>query len=454
VQALLARGPQAVAWLLAQGVAFSTRDGGQGGVDGVAALHLTREGGHGRRRIAHAADATGHAICAALWARLRERPNIRVLEHVTAADLLQRPDGRCGGVWVLDEASGRWVALRASHTVLATGGLGQLYPHTTNPSSATGDGVAMAWRAGCRVANLEFIQFHPTSLCVQGAPSFLISEAVRGEGGLLRLPDGERFMPRHDARAELAPRDIVARAIAHEMTTRGLPHVLLDVSHRPPEFLAHHFPTIMARCRAHGIDITRQPMPVAPSAHYSCGGVLAGLDGATDLPGLRAVGETACTGLHGANRLASNSLLECVVMGLAAGHAIAAEGPVGIADAAPHAQAGSCAAAEGATAELRDLMWRHVGIVRCDDGLAQALARIEAWRADLADALAGGMPDAPTLAWRNLLDAAHLVVRSAQSRRESRGLHASLDWPQARPQATATVLAGLQAACPYPALAA
>ncbi|KAF1019401.1 MAG: L-aspartate oxidase [Paracidovorax wautersii] len=319
VNELLAQAPAAVAWLRQHGVAFTSEAG---------TLHLTREGGHGQRRIVHAADATGAAICAALRPALAACPQVEVLTHHAALDLLTEPDGaqgrRCVGARVLDSGTGTLRRLWAKHTVLATGGLGQLYACTTNPASATGDGIALAWRAGCRVANLEFIQFHPTALHLPGAPTFLITEAARGEGGVLRRPDGMRFMPVHDARAELAPRDIVARAIALEMAEHGLPFVLLDLSHQPADFIEQHFPTIRARCAQWGIDITREPIPVAPAAHYACGGIVADTAGRTDLPGLFAVGETACTGLHGANRLASNSLLECVVMGRAAAQAIGA----------------------------------------------------------------------------------------------------------------------------------
>ncbi|HVL75337.1 MAG TPA: L-aspartate oxidase, partial [Noviherbaspirillum sp.] len=307
---------EAIEWLIAQGVPFTK--------DATAELgfHLTREGGHSQRRIIHAADATGHAVQLTLVEKVRNHPNITILERHCAIDVIKsdRLDGhegppRCVGVYVQDVDNGEVMTLAADHTVLATGGAGKVYLYTTNPDTATGDGIAMAWRAGCRVANMEFIQFHPTCLYHPYAKEFLISEAVRGEGGLLKLPAaagaaaGHRFMPDHDARAELAPRDVVARAIDFEMKKRGLDYVDLDISHQSPEFLKEHFPTIYARCLELGIDITKQPIPVVPAAHYTCGGIITDLAGRTDLPGLYAVGEVACTGLHGANRLASNSLL-------------------------------------------------------------------------------------------------------------------------------------------------
>ncbi|MEG1769248.1 MAG: L-aspartate oxidase, partial [Comamonas sp.] len=317
--------PAAIAWLQSLGVPFSEENG---------ELHLTREGGHSARRIVHATDATGAAVQRQLIDTVRRTPGITVLEDHTLVDVITSKRlglggaPRCLGLYALNGATDEVDTFRAPHTILATGGAGKVYLYTTNPDTATGDGIAAAWRAGCRVANLEFIQFHPTCLYHPHAKSFLISEAVRGEGGQLKLPaalGGQRFMDAHDERAELAPRDIVARAIDFEMKKHGLDCVYLDISHQSPEFLQAHFPNILAKCLELGIDITREPIPVVPAAHYTCGGVLTDLAGRTDVSGLMAIGETACTGLHGANRLASNSLLECVVVGSACARDIASK---------------------------------------------------------------------------------------------------------------------------------
>jgi len=445
---------RAIGWLQQQGVAFTPEAPGQ------PALHLTREGGHGRRRIVHAADATGRAVVAALAERARRHPNITWLQAHCAIDLVLAgpagtPAARCLGLTVLDTAHGRLATLAAPRVVLATGGVGQVYAQATAPAAATGDGIAMAWRAGCRVANLEFIQFHPTSLHHPQGDAFLISEAVRGEGGLLRLPDGTRFMPAHDARAELAPRDVVARAIDTEIKRHGLECVYLDISHRPREFLQEHFPNIYARCLELGIDMATEPIPVTPAAHYTCGGVLADTAGRTDLPGLYAVGETACTGLHGANRLASNSLLECVVMGHAAAQAILAEQRAGIMTAniatagaaagganAPHMRAGSAAHPSVARDRqaLRQLMRDDVGIVRSNASLARAAQRIAQWEADTARRWQAGGISRGLLELRNLLQVAALIVRAASARHESRGAHFNQDWPATLPEAHPSIM--------------
>jgi L-aspartate oxidase len=307
VEFTVGRSAATVAWLLQQGVEFDRLGDAQ-----PEAFHLTQEGGHSRRRVIHAADATGKAISSVLTDRVLQRSNVEIYTHRVAVDLIVAQQ-RCQGAYVLDRKAGKVELFRARFVVLATGGASKAYLYTTNPDGASGDGIAMAWRAGCRVANLEFNQFHPTCLYHPNAKSFLVSEAVRGEGGVLRLPDGTRFMPDFDPREELAPRDIVARAIDHEMKRTGSDCVYLDISHKSPEFLHNHFPTITRRCLELGIDITREPIPVVPAAHYTCGGVMVDTHSQTDLAQLYAVGETSFTGLHGANRMASNSLLECLV---------------------------------------------------------------------------------------------------------------------------------------------
>ncbi|MDM9558990.1 L-aspartate oxidase [Bordetella petrii] len=451
-QRIAADARAAIGWLQDQGVAFTAAAPGRPG------LHLTREGGHGRRRIVHAADATGQAVIAALGARVRHHPNITLLEHHCAIDLLVAgvpgsAAARCRGAQVLDPR-GRVSTLGAAHVVLATGGACQVYAHSTTPPTATGDGIAMAWRAGCRVANLEFTQFHPTSLYDPRGETFLISEAVRGEGGLLKLPDGTRFMPAHDARAELAPRDVVARAIDLEIKRHGLDCVHLDISHRPRAFLQAHFPTIYAHCLARGIDMAAAPIPVVPAAHYTCGGIVADAAGRSDLAGLYAVGEAACTGLHGANRLASNSLLECVVTGRGAARAILAQpaavaaesalsSPAALAfKSAPAAQPAGVADPSVASLRqaLRRLMSAEVGIVRSDASLARAAQRIGAWDADVARRWRIDGPSRDLLELRNLLLVAGLVVRAAVARHESRGAHFNRDWPGELPVALPTVL--------------
>ncbi len=445
---------QAIEWLLAQGVVL-TPD-----ADGPLGLHLTREGGHGVRRIAHAADATGQAIHQALLERARQHPNITLREHLMAVDLISSRrlglpgPARCLGVYALDVPARKVQTLRASAVILATGGLGRVYRYTSNPDTATGDGVAMAWRAGCRVANMEFIQFHPTCLYHPQDRRFLITEALRGEGAVLRLPLpnedepwGPRFMAAHDARAELAPRDIVARAIDFEMKKHGLDHVWLDATGLGEAALREHFPTIHARCLALGIDIARQPIPVVPAAHYSCGGVVSDLHGRSDLPGLYLAGEVGYTGLHGANRLASNSLLECIVLG----HACAADILAQPEPELPPLPAWDESRVEDADEqvviahnwdELRLLMWNYVGIVRSHKRLERALRRIRLLQAEIHDYYASFRITPDLLELRNLADCAELIVRSAMARPESRGLHYSLDFPGPLPVSFPTVLPG------------
>ncbi|MCS0592422.1 L-aspartate oxidase [Massilia norwichensis] len=458
---IVEHGREAIEWLIEQGVPFTRDESAELG------FHLTREGGHSQRRIIHAADATGHAVQVTLEQKVRAHPNISLFEHHCAIDVITSdkltPTGvhsgapslvgqpRCYGLYVQDEQSGKVLTFEAEHTVLATGGAGKVYLYTTNPDTATGDGIAMAWRAGCRVSNMEFIQFHPTCLYHPYAKSFLISEAVRGEGGLLKLPPeagaagGTRFMPAHDERGELAPRDVVARAIDFEMKKRGLDYVHLDISHQSPEFIKEHFPTIYARCLELGIDITQQPIPVVPAVHFTCGGVVTDLAGRTDIPGLYAVGETAYTGLHGANRLASNSLLECLVVGRACAHQIAAAPGVDL-PALPAWDESRVTNADEEVViahnwdELRRFMWNYVGIVRTTKRLERAQHRIKLLKEEIDEYYRNFRVTNDLLELRNLVEVAELIVRSALSRRESRGLHYSRDYPDTLPKALPSVL--------------
>ncbi|MGH8804042.1 MAG: L-aspartate oxidase [Polaromonas sp.] len=449
-RAVVEGAPRAIAWLRELGVAFSEDSENPG------ELHLTREGGHSQRRIVHAADATGAAVQRTLIEQVRNTPNITLFEHHMLVDVitdrqLKRPGTQCHGAYVLDVSSGKVATFSAGHTILATGGAGKVYLYSTNPDTATGDGIAAAWRAGCRVANMEFIQFHPTCLYHPDAKSFLISEAVRGEGGRLLLPPsagGGRFMPAHDARAELAPRDVVARAIDFEMKKHGLDCVYLDISHQSPAFLREHFPNILQRCGELGIDITRQPIPVVPAAHYTCGGVLTDLAGRTDVAGLYAIGETACTGLHGANRLASNSLVECVVLARATYQAIQASeaGAPSRVSALPAWDESQVTDADEAVVishnwdELRRCMWNYVGIVRTTKRLERAAHRIALLDAEIQEFYAHFRVTRDLLELRNLVLVAELIVRSAHGRHESRGLHFSRDYPDLAEQAVPTVL--------------
>jgi L-aspartate oxidase len=387
---------------------------------------LTREGGHSHRRVIHVADATGAAVQQTLNENVRAHPNITVLERHIVVDLitgakLGHKSDRCWGAYVLDIDRDEVVTIAAPNTILATGGAGKVYLYTTNPDTATGDGIAMAWRAGCRVSNMEFIQFHPTCLYHPHAKSFLISEAMRGEGGILRLPDGTRFMPNHDTRAELAPRDVVARAIDFEMKKHGLDCVFLDVTHKGEGFLRTHFPNIHARCRELGIDIARQPIPVVPAAHYTCGGVVVDLSARTDLPGLYALGEAASTGLHGANRLASNSLLECVVFGQAAAADILRQKPpkpprMPRWDESRVGDADEEIVLSHNWDELRRFMWDYVGIVRTSKRLERALHRIKLLEREIDEYYANFRVSNDLIELRNLVQTAHLIVRSARRR--------------------------------------
>ena len=439
----------AIGWLVARGVPFSPDPSGPLG------LHLTREGGHAVRRIAHAADATGKAIHDKLLEKVREHPNIALRERWMAVDVItsrhlkREEPPRCYGVYALDIDRQRVETLPAAAVVMATGGAGKVYRYTTNPDTSTGDGIAMAWRAGARVGNMEFIQFHPTCLYYPGGHpqerSFLITEALRGEGGRLLLPDGTRFMPAHDERAELAPRDIVARAIDFEMKKHGVDNVLLDATHLGADFLKEHFPTIYARCLKLGIDITQQPIPVVPAAHYTCGGVVTDLNGRSDVAGLYAVGETTYTGLHGANRLASNSLLECVVLGKTCaddilGRAGGSHPALPAWDESKVENADEQVVISHNWDELRLLMWNYVGIVRTTKRLERALHRIDLLRSEIDDYYANFRVTRDLLELRNLVDCAELIVRSALMRHESRGLHYSRDFPQTLPVSFPTIL--------------
>jgi L-aspartate oxidase len=435
---------RAIEWLIERGVPFTREDESEIG------YHLTREGGHSHRRIIHAADATGAAVQATLGELVRSHPNIDIFEHHIAVDLvlgekIGRPGEGCFGAYVLDIKEDRVLTFAARSTVLATGGTGKVYLFTTNPDVATGDGVAMAWRAGCRVANMEFVQFHPTCLYHPQAKSFLISEAVRGEGGLLRLPDATRFMPHHDPRAELAPRDIVARAIDHEMKKHGLDCVFLDISHKPADWLRAHFPTIHARCLELGIDITHEPIPVVPAAHYSGGGIVTDLSARTDVAGLYSVGESAFTGLHGANRLASNSLLECLVFGEAAARDILSRPrtplpPVPAWDESRVTDADEEVVIAHNWAELRQAMWDYVGIVRTTKRLQRAQHRIRLLEREIHEFYSNFRVSNDLIELRNLVVTADLIVRCALRRKESRGLHYSADYPETLPQPRNTIL--------------
>lgn len=428
-------GPEAVNWLVQQGVRFT--------LDESDHLHLTREGGHSHRRIIHADDATGRAISTGLLDRVRAAANIDLLENRVAVDLItthklgHAGDNRVLGAYVLDKDSGGVDVFRARFVALATGGASRAYLYTSNPDIATGDGIAMAWRAGCRVANMEFNQFHPTCLYHPQAGTFLITEAMRGEGALLRLPDGTRFMPSFDERAELAPRDIVARAIDYEMKRLGIRCVYLDISHQPADFIKAHFPNIHQKCLELGIDITTDPIPVVPAAHFTCGGVMVNGHSETDVQNLYAIGETSFTGLHGANRMASNSLLECVVYAMAAARDISTRF-----DSTPPPSA--CPAWDASQVrdpdedvvilhnwdELRRFMWDYVGIVRTTKRLERALHRVQLLQDEIEEYYSHYRVSANLLELRNLVMVSELIIRCALMRKESRGLHYTLDYPE------------------------
>jgi L-aspartate oxidase len=453
VEFVVENAPVAIERLAGLGVPFNLEDASESGVSN--ALHLTREGGHSHRRIVHVDDATGWAVQQALLKAAHAHPNITLRPDMAAIDLVTdrhrtTPAGerRVWGVYALDTASGQVECLTARATILATGGAGRTYLFSTAPRGATGDGIAMAWRAGCRISNMEFMQFHPTCLYNLEVKNFLITEAVRGEGGLLKNPEtGERFMPRFDPREELAPRDVVARAIDHEIKRLGLDYVHLDISHKPPEFVRHHFPTIYERLLGLGIDMTKEPIPVVPAQHYTCGGVLIDLAGRADLFGLYAVGECSESGLHGANRLASNSLLECFVFGDAAANDILArwdsfsEPPeIRAWDESRVADSDEEVVIKQTWTELRRFMWNYVGIVRTTKRLERAQHRIKLLRNEIAEYYSNFRVTADLIELRNLHQTAELIVKSARARHESRGLHYNADYPQTDPAARDTIL--------------
>jgi L-aspartate oxidase len=417
--------------------------------------HLTREGGHSHRRIVHVADATGWAVQQALEQAAAKHPNITMIPDMVAIDLVTSRHGTSGdgadrvwGVYAVDKSDGGVALFTARATILATGGASRAWLYSTNPRGSTGDGIAMAWRAGCRVSNMEFNQFHPTCLYHHDVKNFLITEAMRGEGGQLKIPgSGHRFMPDFDARAELAPRDIVARAIDHELKRLGIDYVHLDISHRDPEFVREHFPTIAAKLAELGIDITKEPIPVVPAAHYTCGGVVVDLDGRTDVEGLYAAGEVTQSGLHGANRLASNSVLECLVFGLAAAQHINrnwADMPppptIRPWDESRVTHSDEEVVVHHNWREIRRFMWDYVGIVRTTKRLERALNRVNLLRQETEEYYGNFRVTPDLIELRNLVEVSGLIVRSALARKESRGLHYTQDYPDLLPQAVDTVL--------------
>jgi L-aspartate oxidase len=430
------RSQEALKWLSDLGVDF-TKDQIKNN------LHLTKEGGHSYRRIAHVADATGRAVQNVLIKRIKEHPNVTIFEDHIAVDLItskkievkDSDKSSCLGAYILENKTGDILTFSSKITILATGGASKVYLYTTNPDVSTGDGIAMAWRAGCRVANMEFVQFHPTCLFHPHAKSFLISEVLRGEGGILKLPDGQTFMHLYDSRKELAPRDIVARAIDFEMKKRGLDFVWLDISHKSKSFILERFPTIYQRCLDLNIDITKDPIPVVPAAHYSCGGVMTNLDAQTDIEQLYVIGEAAYTGLHGANRLASNSLLECLVFSDAAAKAILSEKSyqsfvLPTWDESRVTDSDEEVLITHTWNELRRFMWNYVGIVRTNKRLARALHRINMLRDEVDEFYTNFKISNNLIELRNLLQIAELIVLSAIERKESRGLHFSKDFPK------------------------
>lgn len=441
-----------VQWLIDQGVLFDTHIQ----PNGEEGYHLTREGGHSHRRILHAADATGKEVETTLVSQARNHPNIQVLERSNAVDLIVSDKiglpgtRRVVGAWVWNRNKEKVETCQAKSVVLATGGASKVYQYTTNPDISSGDGIAMAWRAGCRVANLEFNQFHPTALFHPQARNFLLTEALRGEGAHLKRPDGSRFMPDFDSRGELAPRDIVARAIDHEMKRLGVDCMYLDISHKPADFVRQHFPTIYEKLLGLGIDLTKEPVPIVPAAHYTCGGVMVDDHGRTDVDGLYAIGEVSYTGLHGANRMASNSLLECLVYGWSSAEDITKRTPYARKvvslpawDESRVDNPDELVVIQHNWHELRLFMWDYVGIVRTTKRLERALRRITMLQQEIDEYYAHFRVSNNLLELRNLVQVAELIVRCAMMRKESRGLHYTLDYPDQLEESGPSILAPL-----------
>ena len=458
VEYMVSRGAEVVKWLVDQGVPFTTKKSKQENKKTqtnkpleLGSLHLTQEGGHTHRRIIHATDATGKAVFETLRNRAVAHKNITLIEECTAVDLVtqEKPNKRrkCVGLYVLNQTTSRVEVIRAKFIALATGGASKTYLYTSNPDGASGDGIAMAWRAGCRVGNMEFNQFHPTCLFHPHAKSFLISEALRGEGATLELSDGTRFMSKFDERAELAPRDIVARAIDHEMKRLGCDCVYLNISHREPSFITQHFPNIYKRCLEFGIDITEHRIPVVPAAHYTCGGVMINEQGETDIQNLYAIGETSCSGLHGANRMASNSLLECFVVAFGAASSIFDRiNKVDLPENLPAWDESYATSIDDEILvshnwdEIRRLMWDFVGIVRSSKRLKMAERRIGVLREEIRDYYRRNKVTNDNLELRNIALVAELIINCALHRRESRGLHYTIDYPESLKETKDTVL--------------
>lgn len=447
VQFTASRAKAAMQWLINFGMPFDKEKDEHGEVR----YHLTREGGHSHRRILHAADATGQAVQITLIEAVKQHPNIHLFERYNAIDLIKSKSDEnvCLGSYVWNRQQEHVEVIRSRFTALASGGASKVYQYTSNPDVSSGDGVAMAWRAGCSVANMEFNQFHPTCLYHPEARNFLITEALRGEGAYLCHADGARFMHKFDERGDLAPRDIVARAIDYEMKRLGADCMYLDISHKPADFIVKHFPNIYRKCRSLGIDITRQPIPVVPAAHYSCGGVRTDFNARTDLDNLYAVGEVAYTGLHGANRMASNSLLECIVYAHAAAEHILSrkqeqlnEEPVPAWDESQVSNSDEEVIIQHNWHELRLFMWDYVGIVRTNKRLERAMRRIELLQQEIHEYYSNFRVSNNLLELRNLVTVADLIVRCAMQRKESRGLHYNQDYPDMLDNPTPTILPG------------